>query len=127
MACFHQLPELLLPQRIRTIRSLTLYLHLENFPHSSEETNRWYRQIWQQISEMPGLRELRLWLSLPLCNLQGWRATEESVLAPIAEMRPLDRFEVVLPVVSGSLSEDARFGACHVLGAEQATMLPSYY
>ena len=127
IGCFRRLPEFILPQRINAIRSLKLVLHLPDFPTNSPDVARQYEECWQAISNLRGLRELRVWLTLPLCNERGWRLDESAFLKPVAEMRRLDVFDFFMPVTRNCLTSEAVLGNCHVRGAEEIVVLSDFY
>jgi len=97
---------------LQSIRSMNfemqLYLYVYRSkslgPYTSLHPDQW-RQMWDVVSAMEGLEEIRVKFGLPVDGWLGW--TEEEVLEPLCMVRrPLKVFEVQMLKSDGKTSSD---------------------
>lgn len=100
------------PSSLQSIRSISIDLqrHIyvygtNNFSHcTSLHPDQWL-QMWDVISAMQGLEEIRVRFQLLIDGWMGW--TEKEILEPLCKVRrPLKVFEVEMPSSSRETSSN---------------------
>jgi len=99
---------------LQSIRSISIDLQRNLYVYDAQNfdlctslhPDQWH-QMWDVISTMQGLEEIRVRFQLLIDGWMGW--TEKEVLEPLYNVRqPLRVFEVEMPSSSGETSSD-----CH--------------
>jgi len=114
------LPNLLLPERLQAIRSLSLFWVLRWLPYDYSQLPRYdglgmvsaassmpteWEQVWKAISSLKGLQHLSVDLSpdLQLCRVEMWRAVEHMMLEQVKSVTaPLSSFRMLMPFNEGA-------------------------